>query len=347
MSARTRIISLTAVFVLGIVVLIFGIVHLSSRREPSYQGKTLSEWIVPFCRQTTNGLDAPGGPQYFEQLQPTRHAVSQIGTNGLPFLIARLNHRESAFHRDLRQLTDKQPVTALRLADPRVVKVRAIRALAILGPRAQPAIPSLTTQLADPVLSEHAVYALSGMGAEGMRALVDHFPNAAPTARIQIAMTLVSPTSMYRGENVKYWEMNQVPADIVVEGLSRIAQDSSSPFRIPAIQRLGTFGPAASNSVPALLKIIEEKSPIMPQITIRALGEIKSRPDLVVPALSNLLNDPNPGTRMAASSALRGFGYNVQFQPQPPDRSGIPSPPYPRGTTNFVRPTAPGQTSPH
>ena len=118
-------------------------------------------------------------------------------------LLQKQSANENMFHRDLRQLTDKQPVAALRLADPRVVKVRAIRALAILGPAAQPAIPTLTAQLADPVLSEHAVYALSGMGAGGMQALVDHFPNAAATVRIQIAMTLISPTSMYRGENAR------------------------------------------------------------------------------------------------------------------------------------------------
>src|SRR5438105_4144137 len=93
---------------------------LRSGREPSYQGKSLSAWIVPFCRQTKTGWDAPGGPAHFEELQPVRKAVSAIGTNALPFLVASLNHRESGIHRTARQLLDKQPVAAFRLADPHV-----------------------------------------------------------------------------------------------------------------------------------------------------------------------------------------------------------------------------------
>jgi len=103
-----------AVFVLGIAGLIVGVVYLASPREPAYQGKTLSEWIAPFCRQTAKGLDAPGGPQHFEELEPVRDAVRQIGTNALRSLIGRLNHRESGLHRRLRQLAEKQPYAALR-----------------------------------------------------------------------------------------------------------------------------------------------------------------------------------------------------------------------------------------
>src|SRR5262249_41429791 len=100
--------------------LIWGVVWLATPREPSYRGKTLSEWIVPFCQQTAKGLDAPGGPQHYEELEPVRNAVRQIGTNAVPFLIARLNHREAALHREVRQLLEKQPYAALRLADPNV-----------------------------------------------------------------------------------------------------------------------------------------------------------------------------------------------------------------------------------
>src|SRR6266853_3775929 len=114
--SRTRVIA--GLIALGIAGLIWGVVYFASPREPSYQGKTLSEWIVPFCRQTAKGLDAPGGPQHFGELEPARNAVRQIGTNALPLLIARLNHRESGLHREARQLLEKQPYSPLRLTDP-------------------------------------------------------------------------------------------------------------------------------------------------------------------------------------------------------------------------------------
>ena len=109
---------IAGVLVLGTAVLMMSVVYLASPREPTYQGKTLSEWIAPFCKQTAKGLDAPGGPQHFEELQPSRRAVKEIGTNAIPFLNARLNHRESELHRTARQLLEKQPFAALRLTDP-------------------------------------------------------------------------------------------------------------------------------------------------------------------------------------------------------------------------------------
>src|ERR1051326_7969084 len=104
MRTRARKFLLAALLVVGLVLLISGIVYVSSSHEPTYQGKPLSQWIAPFCIQTTTNPYAPGGPQHFQELQPTRRAVTEIGTNALPFLIAKLNHRESPMHRTLRQV---------------------------------------------------------------------------------------------------------------------------------------------------------------------------------------------------------------------------------------------------
>src|SRR5207249_3050707 len=135
---------------------------------------------------------------------------------------------------------------------------------------------------------------------------------------------------IYRGENATPVE-NRIPAAVLIDGLSRVARDPTSPYRFLAIARLGTFG---SNAVPSLLTIIEEKNSPSRQISIHTLGELKAAPELVIPALTNLLNDPDPGTRMAASSALRTFGYNAQFQPHVPDRIGMPGRPDLPGRTN-------------
>src|SRR6266850_8435309 len=105
---RSRRMAVAGLLIMGTAAVVSAIVYLASSHEPSYEGKKLGEWIVPFCRQTPTGLDAPAGPQHFKELAPVRHAVSQIGTNGLPFLIARLNHREPTLRRIIRQLAEKQ-----------------------------------------------------------------------------------------------------------------------------------------------------------------------------------------------------------------------------------------------
>jgi HEAT repeat protein len=322
-----------AVLILGIASLIFGVVHFISPHEPSYKGKTLSEWIVPFCRQTAKGLDAPGGPQHFEELEPTRIAIRNIGTNAVPFLIARLNHRESGLHREARKLLEKQPYGPLRLTDPNLSKVRAIRALAVLGSDAELAIPNLADQLTNATLSEHALHALSGMSADGMRAIVEQYTNVPAPLRLRIATMIMFPKSVHRGENGRYLADDEtVVAGVLVDGLCRLAEDRTMMFRMTAIQHLGEFGPTASNAVPMLLQILNNQEPFLRHWTIRALGQIKSQPEVVVPALTNLLSDPDMGTRLSAASALRAFGYNVQPLP-----SGFMSPaPYlPKRTERY------------
>jgi hypothetical protein len=322
-----------AVLVIGIAVVISGVVYFASPREPTYEGKTLSEWIAPFCRQTAKGLDEPAGPQHFQELEPVRNAVRQIGTNAVPFLIAQLNHRESALHREVRKLLEKQSHLALRLGDPNVSKIRAVRALAILGTDARPAIQSLTAQLTNAAVSLHAVYALSGMGAEGMRALIGQYTNVPPPCRMQIAIAVVAPDNIYRGPGMvvtvggKYESLvteanrqqtNEISADVLMEGFCEIAKDRTSMFQAPAIQRLGQYGPLASNAVPILMQVLEQHHSMTLQSTILALGKIRSQPEVVVPALTNLLSDPDIRIQMSAASALREFGYDGPLQSQVP-----------------------------
>jgi hypothetical protein len=149
------------------------------------------------------------------------------------------------------------------------------------------------------------------MGPDGMRVLVAQFTNVPPAARMQIAMAIIAPASIYRGENVS--KTNQIPDEIMVDGLIRVVQDYGSFFRTPAIQRLSMFGPLASNAVPALLPILHGPNSMDRQSAILALGEIKAQPDLVIPALTNFLNDHDPITRTSAEIALRALGYNAHL----------------------------------
>jgi HEAT repeat protein len=116
---------------------------------------------------------------------------------------------------------------------------------------------------------------------------------------------------------------------VVIDGLLLIAQDRSFAFRTAAIHRLGECGPMASNAVPFLVKTLAGPFTSARSSTIWALGQIRSQPELVVPALTNLLSDPDPATQAAAASALRAFGYDVPvpWQAQPVPRLMHPPPP--------------------
>jgi len=144
-----------------------------------------------------------------------------------------------------------------------------------------------------------------------------------------IAATIVYPASIYRGE-VKEIQTNQIPADILIEGFSLIAGDRRSPIQTPAIQRLGMCGRLASNAVPILIQVLNEHNSMTLQSTILALGKIGSQPEVVVPALTNLLRYPDSRIQMSAGSALRAFGYDAPVQSQ---------------VTRPVWPLAPGRTN--
>src|SRR5687768_16532588 len=77
--------------------------HSVAPREPSYGGRTLSKWVE----------DVPH-PRYppFEDSDASNavHAIRQIGTNGLPFLLRRMQTRESHLRSLCLWLKKKQSV---------------------------------------------------------------------------------------------------------------------------------------------------------------------------------------------------------------------------------------------
>jgi HEAT repeat protein len=308
-----RSVVMTTVTVAALLILVC-VPWLRARHEPSYQGKSLAEWIAPFSIQTGTNFYIPTGPSHFEELQPVRRAIAEIGTNGIPLLIRMLDEPEARFHRKLRLLANKQPIGLLRLEDPCVRRIRAARALSVLGALAQPAVPSLVSQLYDPMVAEHAVYALSGMGAEGMHALIDEYPRLSGPARMWTAMVISSPRGMYRGENYSY--TNQVPIELAIEGLCRILEPPATPYQFQALQQLSLLGNSASNALPMILSLANGTNRFTRLPAIRALGSIRAQPELVIPTLEKLLTCPDFSVQAAARSALRSFGYQPDARPR-------------------------------
>lgn len=307
--------------------------YLLIPREPTYEGKSLGKWIEPFCQQTMTGIEAPGGQVNFEKLQPSRRAVAAMGTNALPFLIARLNHQESAIHRKLRVFLKNQKVITYQLDAPQVEHIRAIRALANLGPLAQSAVPALTAHFRDPLLAPHASYALIALGEEGVKALMQERTNLAPMLRMQIDGGLLA------------YGMNgeQATNDTVVRaltlGLSAIAADKSAITRSAAISRLSMMGSRASNAVPVLIAVLAEQNPMLQQMVNHTLGSIREPAELVIPALTNQLGGRDFATRAAAAAALNRIGYRVDLSALSVSRDDAP-----RGfspfNTNFFHPNS-------
>ncbi len=77
--------------------------------------------------------------------------------------------------------------------------------------------------------------------------------------------------------------------------------------RQAVIESLGDIGPPASNAIPLLLSLATNRNEPLEEAAIEALGKIHSQPELIVPALAQLLasSDPlGPSSRPCIPAAI-------------------------------------------
>ena len=119
----------------GVIVVVF-----SPEREPEYEEIKLSEWL----EQTHFLVFNPGGIS----VTPKKavHAIRQIGTNALPWLVQWIRYDQPAWKARLYQMINSK--LRWNLFDKRVARAEgALGAFAALGPEAKGAIPQLTRVL--------------------------------------------------------------------------------------------------------------------------------------------------------------------------------------------------------
>src|SRR3954453_2085997 len=133
-------------------------------REPEYQEKTLSYWLI-------RGARAPGG----EGDEECKVAVRQIGTNALPLLLKWLQHEPWYRKRAVSAVMRRLPQSVWRSAVMQKAMRRdgerayaAYQGFRWLGKQASPAIGELTNMLrSSPPIADRAIYELAMIGEPG------------------------------------------------------------------------------------------------------------------------------------------------------------------------------------
>jgi len=124
---------------IGLVIAGAVVVLATREREPEYQGKKLSEWVVELTAYTSDAEI----PQ-----RATDDAVRHIGTNAIPYLLIWLQYEPPAWKVRVHDMVDpvlqRFPLTA-KLTDRmhQCMAMAAARCLGSLGPEANAAIPAL------------------------------------------------------------------------------------------------------------------------------------------------------------------------------------------------------------
>jgi hypothetical protein len=238
MGKRRRIL-LASLLVVAVVGLLFLVAH-QYNPEPVYHGKPLSAWLQPntpglyiSIGQTTDGL---------------REALNHIGTNAIPTLLRQLRAKDSPFTLKLFALAQKQHVITIHYTPPSSNYVHAFRALGILGPRADEAVPELVNiyeRNSSPLFQQ---------------TMILHIGNIGPAARAAIPSLLrkVADTNdSVRTSAIQALGKIHSEPDLVVPALIKALNDPSATVRQHVLNTLVAFGAKAEPAVPALFELRE------------------------------------------------------------------------------------------
>jgi len=264
--------------------------------EPSYQGRTLSEWLTVYEDNRVGPL-VKRDPELTKQ---AKDAVLHIGTNALPLLVGWLDYEPEKWRyraADVGAMLGGNRLMRIAAGKRMVRSGYALTAFEILGPQAAPAVPALTKLLTPwRDRTDAALMALMFIGEAGFPPLVSVVTNkTAPLAyRISAAQRIAAP-GMNPGTNTAWaappllscideptlaplafsalGDLKIEPA-LVVPILAQRLEDGNAVVAYAAAEALGKFGAAASNAVPDLVRALASKNVLVREQATNALIEI-------------------------------------------------------------------------
>jgi HEAT repeat protein len=316
----------------GLVILLLAIVGLVAWQvilphEPTFSAKSLSAWL-------REGY-VPGSPN-----PEIRRAIQQIGTNGLPRLLALVRVKDSALKRTLLALSRGQSLISIRAHSAEEYHGMAMVGFSVLGPAARPAVPALIDLLnkADDVeVQSTAAFCLGVIGPaaqESVPALIQCLSNVVnvnntgyggvaflkeraatalgvmgPAAQPAIPiLTIATNDGRWYVRNAAKMALMRLQGESVLPLIDDL-KDTSDPIKwYERAMLVCEFGTNAEPAIPFLIAALGTSNDIVLGHAAIALGKIQRQPNVCVPALIPLLSSPSISTRQKSLYALGEFG---------------------------------------
>jgi HEAT repeat protein len=253
------------------------------RGEPRYKGRTLTHWLAVYQKVQVNS------PAERETVE----AIRGIGTNALPYLLARLTYQTPAWRLKVVDLAGNVPgpaedwATSLLLEEDHLTEADA--GFTLLGAQAAPAVPELIQMLSDKDTWNAATLALTDIGEAAIPGLVTALTNRANAFQIRVGAAKVLSSG--------------AGTSIIVPALASCLDDAPQIAYQAAIG-LGRLRVEPTITVPALMKAAGNGLPLVRHDAISALGLFGTNALPAVSVLTNFLADPDPDIREATTSAL-------------------------------------------
>lgn len=299
---RKRIFIVLAVCVLvGIGVVAFW----PGEREPEYNGKKLSEWLV-LAHTLPDSVTAQ-----IDATKEAKEAVRHIGTNALPCVLRWMSYKRPHWKTIVFDGVSKMPSSLAGLTDWVLDKTLisddkqfsrldlGLSCLKILGPEAEPAIPNLVraANASNYYVSKAATVGLAQIGERGINALITIIEDPKHPYRVIAAEALAS--------------VDRAKSDSATTVLIRLVCDRDTKLAIAAAYTLGDLNSEPQIVVPALSRGVADPRPIVRMNAVKALGMFEERARPAVPVILNACNDTDPFVRYEATNALRAVAPEV------------------------------------
>ena len=267
-------------------------------REPEYNGKTLSQWLVyrPPAYAASNALEL--------QIE----AIREIGEPAVPWLLKWARYQTPAWRWKLERFFGK---------DRRIERRDAVWfAFKVLGRKAVDAIPELTRMINNPRGPEFygkPLIALSHMGDRGFPPVLAVLENPRHTARATAA-GIIGDTAEWGTNRLRAVPAlvsslrsdNYFLASLAESALGKIAKDPN--LSLPELAK--SLSTSATTNIDETVTslttlVVSQKSPERLRIaSTTALGLLGKPAHEAVPALVRTLNDDDQLVQSAATNAL-------------------------------------------
>ena len=215
-------------------------------KEPSYQGRRLTDWLNDYARTQYANDPEPWIPPWTDEDRAARtraeNAVRHMGTNALPMLLKMVSSEY--------EVEGYGPVAHLGFG--------------ALGAAAKPAVPALVAMLDDERTAHEAAASLGAIGPEAEEAVPTLLGRSNPAG---------GPPAIFAVQALAQIKMRP---ELVVPVFTQILATNSDQASVAGlyIEALGSFGEQARPAVPVLLPFLASTADSVRVCATNALKQI-------------------------------------------------------------------------
>jgi hypothetical protein len=275
---RVKILVLAVVLVAGVFTVLY------ATREPSVDGRTLSEWLR-IGRQIW--------PEHNQN--DVTNAVRKIGTKGIPVLLDKLRARDSEWKHKLDNKWGHKVFSDRWFDAAYYDRSEALLGFSILGSEAASTIPELSKFLIDTNQHMQCAEALGYIGPPAFPVLRQALTNQDESIRVRAVLAL---------------SLTPEGASLAVPQVLALRQHTNRSL-VGAVLLRVTYMLPKDEALRVLTEYTRDPRWQRDSMILLALGFFQTNTPGAVPLVAPFLTDPNLNLRKEATNTLRRWGYTA------------------------------------